>query len=273
MNSVQSPSYPLGGTATERDRLLRQARDYEPQAAGLLDQVGIKKGGRVADIGCGPIGILNLLSQRVGAEGSVVGVERESRFVEMARDEIRERGLANVSIVQADALDTGLDKGAFDLVHERLVMVNVTAREAFLAEMLSLLRPGGTIILADIDNVSWVCDPPHASWGILLDAFHSAFHAGGGDGFIGRRLPGLLRKAGVEDVKVQTTVVTPDVGDYRRTHLISLINSVKDKIIALGILTEGALIEHRDALLAHLNSPDTTVVDKLFVQAWGRKKN
>jgi SAM-dependent methyltransferase len=269
MNTVQS--YPLGGSVTERDRLLRQAKDYEPQATWLLDQVGVQNGWRVADIGCGPIGILNLLSKRVGPEGSVVGVEREPRFVEMARSDIRERGLTNVSIVQADALNTGLEKGTFDLVHERLVMVNVSAREAFLTEMLSLLRPGGTIILADIDNVSWVCDPPHASWNILLDAFHGAFHAGGGDGFIGRRLPRLLKEAGVRGVNIQTTVVTPDAGDYRRTHLVALINSVKDKIVAMGGLTEAALIEHRDALLAHLNNPATTVVDKLFVQAWGRK--
>ena len=47
------------------------------------------------DVGCGPIGILNLLSQRVGPHGSVVGVEREPRFVEMARAEIAKRGLMN----------------------------------------------------------------------------------------------------------------------------------------------------------------------------------
>jgi SAM-dependent methyltransferase len=269
MASVSSVSYPLGGTQTELVRLLTQAEAYEPQANWLLDRIGIQAGWRTVDIGCGPIGILNLLSQRVGAAGTVVGLEREARFVAMARAEITKRSLANVQIVEADALNTGLQKGTFDLVHERLVMINIPEREAFLGEMLSLLRPGGTVVLEDVDNVSWLCQPPHPSWDILLNAFHTIFHAGGGDGFVGRRLPVLLRAAGVQDVEVKVTVETPPLGDYRRTHLIALIDSIRDKIIAKALLTEAELNEHRAALLHHLNDPKTSVIDKLLVQSWG----
>ncbi len=264
-------SYPLGGTQTELQRLLAQAEVYEPDSNWLLDQSGIQPGWRAVDVGCGPIGILNLLSQRVGQSGSVVGLEREPRFVEMARAEIAKRGLRNVRVVQADALNTGLEKNAYDLVHERLVLINVSAREAFVTEMLSLLRPGGSLVLADVDNVSWLCQPPHPSWDLLLNAFHTVFHAGGGDGFIGRRLPALLRGAGVQDVQVKVTVATPKLGDYRRTHLISLIDSVRDKVIAGGLLDAAELDEHRGVLLRHLNDPVTIVIDKLFVQSWGRK--
>lgn len=100
MASTHSRSYPLGGTSTERDRLLSQAEQYEPTANWLLDQIGVQHGWRAVDIGCGPIGILNLLSQRVGPSGAVIGLEREPRFVEMARAEIDKRSLGNVKIVQ-----------------------------------------------------------------------------------------------------------------------------------------------------------------------------
>src|SRR5216683_3274000 len=244
MASTHSRSYPLGGTSTERDRLLSQADQYEPTANWLLDQIGVQPGWRAVDIGCGPIGILNLLSQRVGRSGAVIGLEREQRFVEMARAEIATRGLGNVTMVQGDALNTGLEKGSFDLVHERLVLINVSAREAFLTEMLSLLRPGGTVALEDVDNVSWLCQPPHPSWDILLNAFHTVFHAGGGDGFIGRRLPIMLREAGIQNVQIKITVATPGLGDYRRTHILSLIDSVCEKVIAKGLLDEQQLREH-----------------------------
>jgi ubiquinone/menaquinone biosynthesis C-methylase UbiE len=268
---ADSRSYPLGGTQTERDRLLVQAEQYAPTASWLLDQIGIQPGWRVADIGCGPIGILNLLSPRVGASGSVVGLERESRFVQMARAEMKRRGLGNVTIVQADGLNTGLDKGSFDLVHERLVLINVSAREAFLAEMLALLRPGGVIALEEVDNASWLCHPAHPSWDTLFSVFHSIFHADGGDGFVGRRLPVLLHAAGVENVQSKVTVETPPLGDYRRTHLLSLIDSIRDKIIAKGLLNETELSGHREALMRHLADPRTTVIDKLLVQCWGQK--
>jgi SAM-dependent methyltransferase len=269
--SPNPPATPLGGTQTERDRLLAQAEQYAPTATWLLDQIGIQPGWRAVDIGCGPIGVVDLLSQRVGPSGVVIGLEREARFVEMARAEIERRGLGNVTIVQADGLNTGLDKGSFDLVHERLVLINVSARETFLAEMISLLRPGGVIALEDVDNVSWLCQPAHASWDILLNAFHSAFQAGGGDPFFGRRLPVLLRAAGVQNIRTRVTVETPPLGDYRRTHLISLIDSVREKILAKGLLKETELADHREALLEHLNDPATTVIDKLLVQSWGQK--
>jgi hypothetical protein len=64
-------------------------------------------------------------------------------------------------------------------------MINVSARERFLDEMLSLLKPSGTIALEDVDNVSWLCQPAHPSWDALINAFHTVFHAGGGDGFRG----------------------------------------------------------------------------------------
>ncbi len=271
MASAPSRSYPLGGTSTERDRLLSQAEQYEPTANWLLDQIGVQHGWRAVDIGCGPIGIVNLLSQRVGPSGAVIGLEREQRFVEMARAEIARRGLGNITMVQGDALNTGLEKGSFDLVHERLLLINVSAREALLTEMLSLLRPGGTVALEDVDNVSWLCQPAHPSWDILLNAFHTVFQAGGGDGYVGRQLPVFLHAAGVRNIQTKVTVETPPLGDYRRTHLLSLIDSVRDKIIASGVLDEEKLNEHREALAQHLKDPGTTVIDKLLVQCWGQK--
>ena len=63
--------------------------------------------------------ILNLLSERVGPKGVVIGLEREQRFVEMARVEIAKRGMGNVTMVQVTASIPVWGKGSFDLVHER----------------------------------------------------------------------------------------------------------------------------------------------------------
>ena len=100
-------------------------------------------------------------------------------------------------------------KTCFELVHERLVMINISAREQLLSEMISLTRPGGTVILEDGDNVSWLCHPAHVSWDVLRDTFHEVFHANGGNGLIGRALPGILRAGGVQNVQVKIDVDTP----------------------------------------------------------------
>jgi SAM-dependent methyltransferase len=239
----------------------------------MLDQISIQPGDRALDVGCGPIGIINLLSERVGADGLVVGVEREPRFVEMAQAEVIQRDLRNVQVINADALRTGLEMGSFDVVHERLVLINVPAatQQAILAEMFSLVRPGGTIALQEYDSISYVCYPEHPSWKILLGIYNDTFHAAGGNEFVGRSLAHLLRSTGAQNVEMRTHVELPKVGEYQRTHLLSLIEVIRDQILASGRIGEVELREHMAALFEHLSDPATTLIDKLIVQAWGRR--
>jgi ubiquinone/menaquinone biosynthesis C-methylase UbiE len=239
----------------------------------MLDRITIKPGFRAVDVGCGPIGIMNLLSERVGPDGAVVGVEREPRFVDMARTQLSERGLRNVTVVNADALKTGLEKSSYDIVHERLVLINVPAasQEALLAEMLSLLKPGGTIALQEFDSASYACYPEHPSWNILLSIWNDTFHATGGNEFVGRSLARLLRSAGAEKVQMKAHVEIAQVGEYRRTHLLSLIESMHDLVLDSRRLKEAELRDHMAALSEHLADPETTLIDKLIVQAWGQR--
>ena len=79
-----SVPYQLGGTLTEQQRLIAQAQGLQPHARSMLDRIAIGPGSKVVDFGCGPLGILDLLSERVGSAGVVVGIEREHRFADMA---------------------------------------------------------------------------------------------------------------------------------------------------------------------------------------------
>ena len=271
--SCQSATYVFGGNKNELERLLGQADDLKPESTWLLDNIGVEKGWRVADIGCGPIGVLDLLSERVGLAGTVIGVEREPRFAAMARAEIGKRGLQNVSIVEGDTLNTALEKGTFDLVHERLVLINVPVanQHAIVASMVALVRPGGIIASENWDRASFACHPEHPSWHILNDLYREAVRPTNGDGTSGRTLPWLLRTAGATDIRTKVHVRAVEIGDRRRMHRLGVLDVAKDKILATGRLSEVEFDEHRAALATHLADPNTLLIDQLFVQAWGRR--
>src|SRR5262249_29253017 len=158
----------------------------------LFDQIGLPTGARVVEIGCGPHGCLDLLSERVGRSGSVVGVERSEEAVTLARKLVAERGLGNVEVLHRDARSTGLPKGSFDLTTARLVLVNVPHPEQIIAEAVALVRPGGSVAFHEIDFAALVCDPPLHAWTALIDLFVTYAGRNGIDLFIGRRLPRLL---------------------------------------------------------------------------------
>jgi protein-L-isoaspartate O-methyltransferase len=106
--SSEFVAYALGGTPTEQQRLIAQAEGLQAHTKWLLDQIGVASGQKTVDVGCGPIGILNLLSARVGRDGVVVGVEREPRFFDMARAEVDTRHLQNVKLVRPTPYILGL---------------------------------------------------------------------------------------------------------------------------------------------------------------------
>jgi len=102
---AQEDQYFLGYSPSEQERLRWQAQQLAHEARWLLDRIGLASGARVIEIGCGPQGCLDLLAERVGPEGSVVGVERGEDAVSLARTFAQERGLMNVEVLQGDARD------------------------------------------------------------------------------------------------------------------------------------------------------------------------
>src|SRR5271157_5107291 len=95
-----SPHYPPGSEA-ELERLQLQARCLEGLTRRLIRESGIRAGMRVLDLGSGPGGVAFLLSEAVGPSGSVVGVDREERSVDLARRRAAEAGYGNVAFAVA----------------------------------------------------------------------------------------------------------------------------------------------------------------------------
>src|SRR5207244_4846988 len=126
---AQPDPYFLGYRQAEQERLQRQAQELAGEARWLFDRIGLLAGQRAVEIGCGPQGCLDLLAERVGPAGTVVGVERNERAARQARSFVADRCLANVEVLQGDAKATGLPRGSFDLAHARLVLVNVPEPE------------------------------------------------------------------------------------------------------------------------------------------------
>ena len=146
---MRDDQYFLGHSVVEQRRLQQQAGELAEESALLFDQIGIAKGSRVVEIGCGPQGCLELLSSRVGPAGSVVGIELSDHAVQLAREFLVERGISNVEVRQGDAAATGLPRNEFDLANARLVLVNVPGPERIVSEMVALVRSGGVVALHD----------------------------------------------------------------------------------------------------------------------------
>jgi ubiquinone/menaquinone biosynthesis C-methylase UbiE len=264
-------AYALGRDPAESARLQRQSGELRADSAALLDRVGLGPGQAAIDLGCGPSGIIELLAERVGPGGRVVGLDADPVHVAMARELARQRGLGEVEIVAADARCTGLPSGSFDLVHARTLLVPVPDAARVLAEMARLARPDGWIASLEPDTEYSLCYPLHPGWTRVSEIFRAAFSRNGADLLIGRHLTELYREAGLRDIGVEARASVYRAGDTRRTIRLDLVRSMRPMILELGIAGEDELDELDRTLREHLDDPRTLVMPHLTFLVWGRK--
>jgi SAM-dependent methyltransferase len=201
----------------------------------------------------------------------VVGLDAEPRMLAMARRTLDELALANVMLHQAKAEASALPRASFDLAHARLLLVNVPRPPQVVEEMAALVRPGGVVALQDVDWISWTCEPAHPAWDRLRDALAQMRCDAGLDVHIGRRLPAMLARAGLVDIRVDVQTRLLRRGDADHLLLLTFAEMHRQRLVAGGHLGAAEIDDLCAALREHLDRDDTLSIYALFFQAWGRK--
>jgi ubiquinone/menaquinone biosynthesis C-methylase UbiE len=263
--------YALGHSSAESARLRRQADELAADSAYLLDGVGLRPGDSAIDVGCGPRGVIELLAERVSPGGRVVGLDGDPAHVAMASELVVDKALHGVQIVCADARQSGLEPGTFDLAHARTLLITLPEPEEVLAEMVRLVRPGGWVVGMEPDTGVALCYPAYPAFDRLCQIFTVAFSRNGADPQIGRRMAELYRRAGLEEITVEARAGVYPVGHSRRTIRADLVRSMRPQILELGLADERELDDVDASVRKHFDDPDTVVMAHLMFLAKGRK--
>src|SRR6202034_2719373 len=94
--------YALGRSPEEYARLARQAEILKPITRRLFAEAGIGQGMRVLDLGSGAGDVSLLLAERVGPNGSVIGLDVDEGALAHARKRLSAAGVSNVTFVHSD---------------------------------------------------------------------------------------------------------------------------------------------------------------------------
>lgn len=155
-------------------------------------------GERILDVGCGPGFYCAELLDEVGKEGSVVGVDGSPAMLELARR--RCAGRDNVDFHQADATSLPVADADFDAALSVQVLEYVADPTAALREMHRALRPGGRVLIWDID---WATLSVHSRDSARGERVLRAWDEHLADPGLPRTLAPKLRSAGFEGVQME----------------------------------------------------------------------
>src|SRR5262252_4317697 len=137
----------------EKGDFTRIAQSMRESGEAVVESVGVRRGLKVLDLGCGD-GTTALPAARRGAD--VLGVDIARNLVEAGNTRARAEGLTNCRFQQGDATNlSGLADKSFDLVVSIFGAMFAPKPFDVAKEMVRVTRPGGRIVMGN-----WIPNDP-----------------------------------------------------------------------------------------------------------------
>jgi len=137
----------LGFLSLGREKKFRQA---------ALDLIAIEPGMNILDVGCGTGNLSIAAKHRMGVDGTVVGIDPSSNMIDLAQQKTEKAGVAvdfRVGVIE----NLEFEDNRYDLVLSSLMMHHLTEslKEIGLHEIQRVLKPGGTLLIIELDPGSF----------------------------------------------------------------------------------------------------------------------
>jgi demethylmenaquinone methyltransferase / 2-methoxy-6-polyprenyl-1,4-benzoquinol methylase len=118
-----------------------------------VDMAAVRPGQAVLDIAGGTGDLAAKFSQLVGASGTVVLADINQAMLQVGRDKLLDRGLAqNLFFARADAQYLPFPDNTFDCITIAFGLRNVTDKDLALRSMLRVLKPGGRLLVLEFSK-------------------------------------------------------------------------------------------------------------------------
>jgi SAM-dependent methyltransferase len=242
----------------------RLERKLDPQAF-MNQYLGLYlfQGARVLSVGCGPAVTLREICKKYSGIYTT-GIDISPERLQQARE--RNSGNPRVQLVCGDAQDMQFETGSFDLVYSRMLLQYLTRKEQAVREMVRVCKPGGIVVLQDLDGQLVWHYPEDPAIDVPTQKVLGALAESGFDPFVGRKLFSLAQKAGLKniDVKVECYhLIAGEVSTEVFEQWETKLEIARPTIIrALGSETEAAGLIRR--FLAYIQRPDTITYSNVF---------
>jgi ubiquinone/menaquinone biosynthesis C-methylase UbiE len=156
-------------------------------------------GAEVLSVGCGPGVILSAVTQ-LDSSIRATGLDVSEARLQQAKERNREN--SRVHFVCGDAQSMEFQSNSFDLVYCRMLLQYLKEKERAVSEMARVCKPGGTVLLQDLDGQLLWHYPEDSEMQRAVERVMTALAPTGFDPFVGRKLFWLASNAGLKKLEV-----------------------------------------------------------------------
>ena len=144
-------------SAHDLDNLPEGITDNSFGCGNPLATSSVQDGDRVLDLGCGTGLDLLLAAEKVGATGSVIGIDMNEDMLKKAQENIDQSLFENIELRKGMIEDLPIESGSIDWVISNCVINLSSDKEKAFTEIARVLKPNGQMLVSDIvsENMPW----------------------------------------------------------------------------------------------------------------------
>ncbi len=207
--------------------LIDHHKSKEQERRQMVENLDLKSGDIVLDLGCGPGLWTALMAEKVKPNGKVIGVDFSPDLINYAIESMEKDPLSDIiEFHKADFYNIPFNDNMFDLVFFGNCFAYVTGHNKIIEEMKRVAKKeDGRVVAKDFDGGLFIVHPidPHLTLKVMTataqalkeNPIESFF-----DNFVGRKMHGIFVKSGFKDVSTTSYAIqkyqplTPEIKRY-----------------------------------------------------------
>ncbi|UCE41485.1 MAG: class I SAM-dependent methyltransferase [Candidatus Aminicenantes bacterium] len=117
----------------------------------VMDEIGVKEGMTVADVGAGDGYFTFHLAERVGNSGKILACDIDNRALQVIRDRCAEKGIQNISVILGKEDDPLIPQKSADIILMVNVIHLIENTSGYLKKLQHNLKPDGSLVIVQWD--------------------------------------------------------------------------------------------------------------------------
>ncbi|MBB5395885.1 bifunctional 2-polyprenyl-6-hydroxyphenol methylase/3-demethylubiquinol 3-O-methyltransferase UbiG [Mucilaginibacter sp. AK015] len=260
--------YIISGGIEGKKRLNLLAGVLHGHTQLLLQANGLVHGASFFDVGCGGGDVAVMAAKITGSNGMVTAIDFDKEIIALNKKDAEGKGISNILYNTQSAYDISYHN-QFDVAYSRFLLSHLTEPQRVVNNMLKSVKPGGRIIIEDIDFSGHFCYPACTAFDEYVRLFTATAKQRGQNANIGPCLPSLFKAAGIAQINFDVIQPVFAKGDGKQMAVITM-DKIKQAVVAEGLADAQTVNSIITDLEAFTNDPETIISPRIF-RVWGVK--
>lgn len=262
--------YIIKGGAEGKQRLDILSGILNEHSLSLIEKDTPLQGKRFLELGCGGGNLALAVAEKIGNGGKVTAIDFDEEILALAKVQANENLITNISFIAMDASEIAFEN-EYDIVYSRFLLSHLKEPNALIGKMIRALKPGGKLVVEDIDFSGHFSYPHCTAFETYQRLFITAASNNGQNPNIGLSLFSMLKESGLQETAYEVFQPSHHTGNGKWM-AYNTMDRIKESVLKQQLATSEEIKQILNELNIFTQNDDSILSLPRIFGTWGYKQ-